>query len=139
MMKIFLILLVTSVIVIGGPKEDLLQVRNETHFKLTTERLALVKKDTDLSILHNNILRTHGKLAAALAKHPEMKKNEKLKEPALSKLKLKLIDSDEDLRDLKAVLVQRHRKLEVLMMKNKRIKELTDRVFALDARLAKMK
>jgi hypothetical protein len=77
MMKIFLILLVTSVIVIGGPKEDLLQVRNETHFKLTTERLALVKKDTDLSILHNNILRTHGKLAAALAKHPEMKKNPK--------------------------------------------------------------
>jgi hypothetical protein len=137
-MKFFIILLFSSMALLAGPKEDLQKARNEAQLLLIQERLKLIVEDTDLKILHDNILRTHAKLASALAQHPELKKNPTLKEPQLSKLKLKLIEEDEDLRDLKNILIQRHRKLETLMIKNEHIKSLTNKLDALNDRLEKL-
>jgi hypothetical protein len=138
-MKIFAILILFSLAAFAGPKEDLQNMRNKTNLELTKERLKVIEKDGDLNILHNNILRTHNRLATIMAKHPELTKNKNLKEPELSKLKLKLLNEDEDLRDIKLSLVRMHRKLEAGLMKNSRIKELTEKVESFDSRLKKMK
>ena len=70
-MRLLFILLLSTSFSFGGPKEDLLKLRNETHLLLTKERIKLIHKDIDLTVLHDNIIRTHGKLAAMLEKHPE--------------------------------------------------------------------
>ncbi len=128
-----------SVCTFAGPKEDLLNLRNETHLLLVKERIKLIKGNADLSILHNNIIRTHGKLAHLLKNNPELKKNSKLKEPELSKFKLKLMMEDEDLSELRVILVKMHRKLEYGLLKDARIQSLSKRVKALDLRLTKMR
>ena len=138
-MKILTVLLIFSAAVFAGPKEDLQNQRNKLNLELTKERLKVIEKDGDLNILHNNILRTHGRLATILAKHPEIVKNKDLKEPELSKLKLKLLNEDEDIRDIKVSLVKMHRKLEAGLMKDPQIKELTERLDSLDFRLSRLK
>lgn len=137
-MKIFIILLLSTIVLLAGPKEDLQKTRNEAQLLLIKERLKLIAEDTGLKILHDNILRTHANLASALAQHPELKKQPTLKEPQLSQLKLKLIEEDDDLRDSKNILIQRHRELETQMLYNGYIKYLTNKLDALNARLEKL-
>ena len=134
-MKTFLILLLTTFTVMAASKEEIQKQRNTVNLELTKVRLQYIEKNEDLKILHNNILRTHGRLASIMAKHPELIKNKDLKEPELSKLKLKLMIEDEDLSDIRASLVKMHRRLEALLLKDPKIKSLTDKLDSLEKQL----
>ena len=138
-MRFLIVFMLLTSMALADAKKDMQNIRNKVNMQLTLERVELMEKDADLKILYSNILRTHGRLASILNKHPELLKNKNLKEPKLSQLKIKLLKEDEDLIDIRMSLVRMHRKLELKLMENPRIKELTERVESIDRRIQKLK
>ena len=138
-MRFLIVFMFLTSVAFADAKEDMQNIRTKVNLQLTLERVELIEKDADLKILYNNILRTHSRLASILNKHPELLKNKNLKEPKLSQLKIKLLKEDEDLIDIRMSLVRMHRKLELKLMENPRIKELTERVESIDRRIQKLK
>lgn len=138
-MKTLIAIFLLSLSTFAGVKEDMLRVKKEIELELTKERIRVIKSDGDLTNIFNNILRNHETLDRILKRHPEIVKNDKLKEPELTQLKMKLMREDEDMKDLRDVLVKLHRKLEEGLDKHKSITDLKSRLKSIENRLDRLK
>ncbi|MCM8532473.1 MAG: hypothetical protein NE330_15015 [Lentisphaeraceae bacterium] len=105
-------------------QSDKVALKSRIKLQIAEERIRLIKKDGDLTNLHDRILREYKKLDGFLKNHSEIKKNSKLGDKELTALKLKLLEEDEDLRVLRMRILKLHRSLEDKLLENKILKRL---------------
>ena len=104
---------------------------NELKMAIAKQRMLVIKQNGDAANLHARILREYKKLNDELLDHPQIK-NSKLNDKELTSLKLKLLQEDEDLNDLRQRIVKLQRKLEEVLRLNPELKKMYTKLNSLN-------